>query len=163
MIVSLIAAATENNVIGSNNQLPWNLPVDMKYFKNVTWGMPVIMGRKTFESMDGKPLPGRINIVITRQLDFASLGAVVANSYSDALEIASGTDCKEVFVIGGGQIFEDMIQQANKIYLTRIHAFVEGDAYFPNIDDTWRCTSSRRYEKDDKHAYDLSFQVWEKL
>src|SRR6478752_598336 len=100
-MISLIVAASTNNVIGKNNQLLWNLPNDMKFFKNTTWGMPIIMGRKTYESMD-KPLPGRINVVITRQEGWNAEGTVVAKSLDDAVKKAAETNCKEIFVIGGG-------------------------------------------------------------
>src|ERR1700712_1857838 len=116
MIVSLIVAASENNVIGKNNQLPWTLPVDMKFFKNTTWGMPVIMGRKTMESMDNKPLPGRTNIVITHQKNYKAEGAAVVNNWDDAMFVAKDADCKEVFVIGGGEIFKELIKKANRVY-----------------------------------------------
>ncbi len=103
MVISLVVAATENNVIGKDNRLLWRLPNDMKFFKNTTWAMPVIMGRKTFESM-GKPLAGRTNIVITRQKDWTAEGAIAVQSLEDALQAAADTDAKEAFVIGGGEI-----------------------------------------------------------
>ncbi len=111
-MISLIVAASSNNVIGSNNRLPWHLPTDMKFFKNTTWGMPVIMGRKTFEAMHKKALPGRKNIVITRQENLETPDAAVVNAFSAALSVAKETDCKEVFVIGGGEIFKEVIEDA---------------------------------------------------
>jgi dihydrofolate reductase len=163
MIISLIAAASANNVIGKNNQLPWHLPVDLKFFKNTTWGMPVIMGRKTFESNANKPLPGRINIVITRETDFKADGAVIVNKWSDALFVAKDADCNEVFVIGGGVIFKEVINKADRIYMTRIHAIIDGDVFFPEIDEAkWKKVSNRDCFGDEKHKYNYSFQLWER-
>ena len=112
MTTSIIVAASENNVIGIDNNLPWNLPEDMKFFKNTTWGMPILMGRKTFESMGSKPLPGRMNIIITRKEGWSAEGVVAVNSWHDALFVAKESDSKEVFVIGGGEIFSDSIKKA---------------------------------------------------
>ena len=163
MLLSLIVAASSNNVIGKNNDLPWVLPNDMKYFKNTTWGMPLIMGRKTFESMKNEPLPGRINIVITRQNDWKPEGAVVVSNWKDALFLAEDTDCKEVFVIGGGEIFKDAIKKADRIYMTRVHTIIDGDVFFPEIDEKkWKKLSSRDCHSDEKHKFDYSFEVWER-
>jgi dihydrofolate reductase len=163
MIISLIAAASTNNVIGKHNELPWNLPADMRFFKNTTWGMPMIMGRKTFESNGYKPLPGRINIIITRQKDFKAKGVVIVNNWNDAMFVAKDADCKEVFVIGGGEIFKDVINKADRIYMTRIHTIIDGDAFFPEIDTKkWKQVSNRDCFIDEKHKYNYSFQLWEK-
>jgi dihydrofolate reductase len=162
MIISLVVAASTNNAIGKNNQLLWNLPNDMKYFKNVTWGMPVIMGRKTFESL-GKALPGRKNIVITRQPGWSAKGVVVVNSLDDAIFVAKETDAKEIMVIGGGEIFRMVFEKAKRIYITRVKAELEGDTFFPRIDPKiWHLVSQKDHEADEKHAYAYSFQVWEK-
>jgi dihydrofolate reductase len=165
MIISLIVAASENNVIGKNGQLLWNLPNDMKFFKNTTWAMPVIMGRKTFDSLNGNPLPGRFNFVISRNvMSIAPRDKVkVTDNLHDAIRMAKQTDCKEVFVIGGGQIYAASISDADRIYMTRVHAVFEGDAFFPEIDpDTWKMVSNKDFGIDEKHAYAYSFQVWEK-
>jgi len=163
MIISLIVAASANNVIGNNNQLPWHLPADMKFFKNTTWGMPVIMGRKTFEAMQNKALPGRKNIIITRQENLKLKDSAVVNDFSDALFVARETDCKEVFVIGGGEIFKDVIDKANRIYMTRVHTILEGDAFFPEIDGKkWKQVSKKDCYADEKHKYDFSIEVWER-
>jgi dihydrofolate reductase len=163
MILSLIVAASTNNIIGKNNQLPWTLPNDMRYFKNTTWGMPVIMGRKTFESMENKALPGRINIVITRQKGWKAEGAVAVSSWDDALFVAKDAECKEVFVIGGGEIFKDTIKKAARVYITRVHTIVDGDVFFPEIDESkWNRVSKRDCNADEKHAYSYSFEIWEK-
>ncbi len=165
MTISLIAAASTNNVIGKDGKLLWNLPNDMKFFKNTTWAMPVIMGRKTFEALAGQALPGRFNIVITRQKNFDPKNEKVwvTDSIEKAVDLAKQTDCKEIFVIGGGQIYAESISVADKIYLTRVHANFEGDAYFPEIDETkWEQTSNIDFSADDKHAYAYSFQVWQR-
>lgn len=163
MIISIVVAASTNNVIGKNNQLPWHLPNDMKFFKNTTWGLPVIMGRKTYESMKGEPLPGRINIVITRQKGLKAEGAIVVTSLDDAMMVVKETDSKEVFVIGGGEIFKEIWPKVNRIYMTRVHATLEGDAFFPAIPvDKWRLVSKRDCYADDRHAFDYTFETWEK-
>ncbi|MGB4843529.1 MAG: dihydrofolate reductase [Ferruginibacter sp.] len=159
-MISLIVAAAENNAIGKNNQLLWHLPNDLKFFKNTTWGMPVIMGRKTFESVN-KPLPGRFNIVITRQADWKADGVIVATDLQDALKKASATNCKEFFIIGGGEIYKQAYEIAGKIYLTRVHTAIDGDTFFPAVDETkWQLTSSQDFETDEKHKYAYSFQTW---
>jgi len=166
MIISLIVAASENNVIGKNNQLLWRLPNDTKFFKNTTWAMPVIMGRKTFESLTGEPLPGRFNFVITHQKDWkpANDKVQVAATLQQAIELAKQTDCKEAFIIGGGQIYAESILIADKIYMTRVHTVLDGDAYFPPIDESkWRLESNIYFAADEKHAFSYSFQVWIKL
>jgi dihydrofolate reductase len=161
MTISLIVAASTNNVIGVNNQLPWHLPKDLKFFKNTTWAMPVIMGRRTFESM-GKALPGRVSIVITSQKDAKFENAVTVNSLKDALFVAENGDYKEAFIIGGGQLFNEVFAKADKLYLTRIHATIEGDIFFPAINKDWKLVSNEDHFKDEKHQYDFSFQLWEK-
>lgn len=162
MIISLIVAASENNTIGKNNQLLWHLPNDLKFFKNTTWGMPVIMGRKTFESVN-KPLPGRINIVITRQADWEAVGVTVARDLQDALKKAAETNCKEAFVIGGGEIYKWALSITDIIYLTRVHVQMEGDTFFPLINEAdWELESTQDFSADEKHAYAYSFQKWKK-
>lgn len=164
MIVSLIAAASTNNVIGVNNELPWHLPNDMLFFKNTTWGMPVIMGRKTYESMDSKPLKGRINLVITSKSDYKADGIVVVNSFSDAMFVVKDADCNEVFIIGGGELFKETIGKADRIYLTRVHAMIDGDVFFPEIDTkSWKQTSKKDLMADEKHSFNYSFELWEKV
>lgn len=163
MIVSLVAAASENNAIGRNNRLLWHLPNDMKFFKGVTWAMPVVMRRKTFESMSGKPLQGRLNIVITRQQDWHVEGVITVHSLDEAIAAASSADYKELFVIGGGEIYREAMTKADKLYVTRVHTVIEGDAFFPVIDEhDWRLVKDERFEADQKHAYSYSFQLWER-
>jgi dihydrofolate reductase len=162
MKISLLVAADENNVIGKDNKLPWNLPADLKYFKNLTWSMPVLMGRKTFESV-GKPLPGRRNIVITHNKAWTAVGAEVAHTIKEAIAMAKESDVKEIFVIGGAEIFKEVLPQANRIYLTRIHHLFEGDAFLPEINKAeWRLVKNIDCKKDEKNPYDYSFQTWER-
>lgn len=163
MILSLIAAASTNNVIGKANGLPWNLPNDTRFFKNMTWGMPVIMGRRTFESMDNIALPGRVNIVITSDKNWKAEGAIVVTNWNDALFVAKDAETKEVFVIGGGEIYKEAIKRGDRIYLTRVHTIVDGDAFFPEIDHKkWKLVSKKDCFKDDKHNFDYTFETWEK-
>jgi dihydrofolate reductase len=162
MIISLVVAAAENNAIGKNNGLLWCLPNDMKFFKNVTWGMVVIMGRKTLESL-GKPLKGRRNIVITKQ-SLQVDGAVVVKSMEEAISAAKEMDVKEVCVIGGGEIYKLVLPVANRIYITRVHGNPAGaDTFFPAFSDTeWQLVSNKDYPADAKHEYAYSFQLWER-
>lgn len=165
MQITLVAAASENNVIGKENQLVWNLPNDTRFFKNTTWGMPVIMGRKTFESLENKPLNGRYNIVITRHpAALQPKGPIeTAGNLKQALEKAAATDAKEVYVVGGGKVYAESLPFAHKIVLTRVHAVVEGDAFFPAFGEVeWRLFSNFDFPADDKHAFAYSFQVWER-
>ena len=163
MILSLLVAAAENNVIGKDNQLPWHLPNDLRYFKNQTWGMPILMGRKTFESI-GKPLPGRKNIVITRNTDWQSDGAEVVHSLEEAIRLAEAEGVKEIFVIGGAEIFNDAFEKAQKLYLTRVHENIEGDTYLKGMNkEDWQLIKNRFCPADEKNAYDHSFQVWERV
>ena len=162
-LLSHIVAADENNVIGGNNKLPWHLPNDLKYFKNRTWAMPVIMGRKTFESED-LSLAGRRNIVITSQEDWKRAGVFTAKDFDTALRLAKETDAKEIFIIGGGEIFKQTLDIVDRVYLTRVHAQVEGNVYYPELDaNLWEMVSEKSFDKDEKHSYAYSFQVWEKI
>ncbi|MFT3824721.1 MAG: dihydrofolate reductase [Chitinophagaceae bacterium] len=165
-MISIIVAASENNVIGKDNQLLWKLPNDMKFFKNTTWGMPVVMGRKTFESLDCDYLAGRFNVVITRhpeQITEKLPHLLLADSLTEAVEKAKTTDCKEIFIIGGGQIYAEAMAITDRIYMTRVHTVIEGDTIFPEIDDKiWQKTSQQDFSADDKHAYAYSFEVWDR-
>lgn len=163
MTISLVVAAATNNAIGKDGKMPWHLPNDLKHFKNTTWGMPVVMGRKTFDSL-GKPLPGRRNIVISRQPGFKPEGAAVVSSVDDALFLVKETDAKEAMVIGGGEIYKTLFDKARRIYLTRVEAEPEADTYFPAIHPSqWRLVSQKDHEADEKNAYNHSFQVWERV
>jgi dihydrofolate reductase len=162
LILSLLVAADENNVIGKDNKLPWHLPQDLKYFRNQTWGMPVLMGRKTFESI-GKPLPGRRNIVITRNRDWKQQGAAIVHTIEEAIQQAVSLGVKEIFVIGGAEIFQTTFSDADRIYLTRIHHQFEGDAFFPEVsENNWQLKQSRYCSADEKNLYAHSFQIWER-
>ena len=154
-LITLIAAASENNVIGKDNKLIWYLSDDLKHFKNQTKGHSVIMGRKTFESMP-KALPNRTNIIITRKTDYMAKDAIVVNSLNQALEKAA--DDNQPFIIGGGEIYNLAIKIADRIELTRVHTDIEGDTYFPVIDHTlWKEVSREKRLKDEKHDYDFTF------
>lgn len=161
-MISLITAASENNAIGKNHQLLWDLPDDMKFFKETTWGMIVIMGRVTYEDM-GRPLPGRINMVITRNKDWQREGVIVAKDIEEALKLAVEMNGKEIFIIGGGEIYKQTMPLADRIYMTRVHAELEGDTYFPEIDaSVWELKKEENHAADAEHAYAFSFQTWEK-
>ena len=150
-MISLIVAVSTNNVIGADGDLPWRLSDDLKRFKAVTMGKPIVMGRKTYESI-GRPLPGRQNIVITRQNDFNADGCDVVQSTAEAVDVAGSAD--EVMVIGGSQIYAAFLPLADRIYLTRVHTEVDGDAFFPPIDEAeWRGLASESYEADDSNDY----------
>lgn len=162
MNISLVVAASTNNVIGKDNNLLWSLPNDMRHFKNVTWGMPVVMGRKTFESFK-KPLPGRKNIVLSNQKDLKIDGAIVVSGMSDAELLVREMDVKEMMVIGGGEIYKMYFPKANKIYLTRVDTVIEGDTTFPVIDEkNWKLVSKIDNKADEKHAFDYSYELWER-
>ncbi len=169
MFISIVVAAAKNNAIGFQGKLPWHLPADMKYFKNITWGMPVVMGRKTFESL-GKPLSGRKNIVISRhegekkkKIHWSPEGVVVVGSFEDALFVAKETDAKEVMVIGGGEIYRLAFEKTKRIYLTRVKSEPEGDTFFPILDpSTWHLLNEEDHEADEKNLFAYSFQVWER-
>lgn len=162
MLVSIIVAASENNVIGRDNQLPWHLPADLKYFKQTTMGKPVIMGRKTFESV-GRPLPGRPNIVVTRQAGYSREGIIVTDSVPAAMAAARTFETEEVFITGGSEIFAQALPLlVQRVYLTRVHAEVEGDAFFPALLGEWELVSSDPHPADEKHAYAYTFEVWER-
>jgi dihydrofolate reductase len=163
MIISLVVAAATNNAIGKEGVMPWRLPNDLKHFKNVTWGMPVIMGRKTFDSL-GKPLTGRRNIVVTRQADWQAEGVITVKNIEDALFLVRETDTKEAMIIGGGEIYRQIFDKANRIYLTRVEAEPEADTFFPVIHpNQWKLVSQKNYEADEKHAFNYSFQTWERI
>lgn len=162
MTISLIVAAASNNAIGKDGNLPWHLPNDMRHFKNITWGMPVVMGRKTFESLR-KALPGRKNIVISRQPGWKADGVITVKNIDDAMFVARETDAKEVMVIGGGEIYKTLFEKARRIYLTRVEAEPEADTFFPPIKPgEWNLISQQDYEADEKNAFNYSFQVWER-
>lgn len=160
MTISIIVAITDNNIIGKGNAMPWHLPADLKYFRERTTGHHIIMGRKTFESIGGgKPLPNRVSIIITNQIDYKAEGCLVAHSLEEAISLAANET--ELFIIGGKQIYEQAIPLANKLYITRIHQNIDGDTSFPHFDDTqWLLTESTQREADEKNKFTLTFQVF---
>lgn len=154
---SLIVAMSENRVIGRNGRLPWHLPADLARFRRLTIGHPLVMGRRTFEAL-GRVLPGRTSIVVTRQADYAAADVLVAGSLPDALQKAG--EATEVFVIGGEQIYRCALPWADRIYLTLVHAQLQGDAFFPELrDDEWQLTEEQRFSADARNPYDFSFRV----
>lgn len=162
MNISLVVAASANNMIGKDNRLLWSLPNDMRHFKNVTWGMPVVMGRKTFETFK-RPLPGRKNIVLSTQKDLKIDGAIVVANMRDAELLVREMDVKEMMVIGGGEIYKMYFPKANKIYMTRVDTVIEGDTTFPVIDEkNWKLVSKIENKPDEKHAYDYTYELWER-
>lgn len=164
MIISLIVAVSRNGVIGVDNQLPWHLPDDLRYFKSVTMGKPLIMGRKTHESI-GRPLPGRANIVLTRDRQWTADGVVVVNDLDAAIAAAKracdASNVDEVMIIGGEQIYKMTLDTAHRLYLTEVDADVEGDAYFPAV-DTQQWYKSREQLPENTEAYRYRFVVLER-
>ncbi|MEJ2078959.1 MAG: dihydrofolate reductase [Acidobacteriota bacterium] len=161
MSISIIAAMGTNRVIGRGNGLPWNLPADTRFFKETTRGHPVIMGRKTFDTM-GKPLPGRRNIVITRRPHLEIPGAEVVSSLEAALSLVNVQE-EEVFIIGGSEIYEMALAIADRMYLTLIHESFEGDTFFPEFDESdWVVVSRRDHEADERNPHAFSFLTYER-
>ncbi len=159
-MISMIVAMGENRLIGRDNGLPWHLPADLKFFKATTMGKPMIMGRKTFDSI-GRPLPGRRTIVVTRNADWSHEGVEVASSLDDAFKFTEGED--EVMVVGGAQIYEQALAKADRLYVTEVALSPEGDAYFPEISDTeWGVASRERHPGEaDTPAY--SFVTYDRI
>lgn len=155
-MIILIAAAAENNALGKDNQLLWHLPDDFKRFKQLTTGHHIIMGRKTFESFP-KPLPNRTHVIVSRQKYDAPEGCIVVDSIEKAIEVCP--ENQDIFVIGGGEIYSLAMPLADKIDLTKVHATFEADTFFPEINlDDWKLAASKFHPKDEKHAYDFTFQ-----
>jgi dihydrofolate reductase len=165
-VLALIVAVADNGTIGVRNGLPWRLPEDLQRFKALTLGKPIIMGRKTFESI-GKPLPGRTNIVITRQTDLQLPGCIVVPSLEAAIRAAhtaSHATSYEVLVIGGAEIYRQALPQAARVYLTRVHVSIAGDASFPDLNTTeWRESAREECPADERHAYAYSFVVLDRV
>ena len=160
-MLSIIVALSENNVVGKQNKLPWKLSADLKRLKAITMGHHLIMGRKTWESL-GRPLPGRVNVVITSDKNYKAEGGIVVHSLKEALNVSSQDD--EVFIFGGGIIFKEAFPIVDRIYMTRVHAYVEGDTYFPdfNLKD-WKEISREDFKADEKNQYDYSFITLDKI
>jgi len=168
MIVSLIAAVAANGVIGKDNDLVWDLPVDMNFFKETTKGHVVIMGRRNYDSIPPKwrPLPGRTNVIVTRQSNFEAPGCQVVHSLNEAIDFAALAGETEAFIIGGGQIYAEALRPglATRMYITKLDAPFEGDTYFPDFnEDEWKITSTGRHEADEKHLCGFSFFRFDKM
>lgn len=159
MIISMIAAMANDRIIGKDNQMPWHLPADFAWFKRCTMDKPVVMGRKTYESI-GRPLPGRQNIVISRDGSLVIDGVTTVTSIDEALHAAG--DVEEVMIIGGGTIYEACLPKANKLYVTHIEAEIQGDTQFPAWGDEFKEAYSEAYSSDEKNAYDMRFVVLER-
>jgi len=160
-ILSMIVATADNRIIGKDNTMPWHLPADLAYFKRTTLGKPIIMGRKTYESI-GRPLPGRRNIVISRDKNYQAQGIETAISVDAALALVN--DVEEIMVIGGGAIYQHCMKAATKLYITHIKASIDGDTQFPDFDlnNAWKKIQSDLVKADDKNIYDLDFCVYER-
>lgn len=157
-MITLIAAIGEKNELGKDNQLVWHLPEDFKRFKSITSGHYIILGRKTFESFP-KPLPNRTHVIITRQKDYAPENCIVVNSIKDA--VAACTKEQDVFVIGGGEIYKQSIEIADKLEVTRVHHTFEADTFFPEIDlEKWKLDFEEFHQKDEKHNFDFTFLTY---
>jgi len=161
-MVKIIVATSKNRVIGNDNKLIWKLSSDLKRFKELTTDNPIVMGRKTFESLGNKVLPGRMNIIITRQANKEYEGAKVVTSLEQAIELAKQNDYKELMVIGGGEIYQMAIPLADTIYLTRVHTSIDCDTYFPALGAEWMLESSEPQLADEKHAFDFDFEIWQR-
>jgi dihydrofolate reductase len=159
-VITLIVAAADNGVMGRDNALPWHLPEDLKRFKQLTLGKPVVMGRKTHESI-GRPLPGRHNIVVTRHAHYRREGVTVVHGIDEAVRAAG--DAAEIMVIGGAELFSAFLPCAGRVHLTRVHGEVPGDVYWPALDARqWRRVHEQHRAADEKHAYPMTFEVWER-
>ncbi|MFM5357124.1 type 3 dihydrofolate reductase [Aeromonas veronii] len=160
MKISMIAALAKKQVIGKNNLMPWHMPADLAHFKRVTLGKPVLMGRKTFESI-GRPLPGRRNLVISRNPGYQAEGIEVVSSVEAALALLAGSSVEELMVIGGGHLYAEMLPSADCLYLTRIDLAVEGDTRFPAFDDgQWQRVDCESHPADEKNPHPYSFETW---
>ena len=165
-MISIIVAASDNNVIGKDNKLIWHLPADMKFFKETTTGHCIITGRKNYESIPEKfrPLPNRTNIVITRQENYNAPGAIVVKSIEEAIEKAKQTGDDEIFIIGGAEIFKQSLHLTDKIYFTKIYHFFEGDVFFPELNTSeWKETGRIKGITDEKNKYPHDFIIFEKF
>mgnify|MGYP006281644383 CR=1 FL=1 len=164
-MISLIAAVSANRVIGKSNDLPWHLPDDMRFFMQTTQGHAVIMGRRNYASIPEKyrPLPNRLNIVITRQENFQAPGCTVVGTPESALKAAKAAVEEEVFIIGGGEVYAAFMGIADRLYITEIDAEIEGDTFFPEFStDNWTETSRRHHSADDRHRYSFDFVVYDR-
>ncbi|MDH6252267.1 dihydrofolate reductase [Chryseobacterium sp. H1D6B] len=161
-MTTIVVAMGEKNEIGSNNQLLWHLPTDLKHFKDLTSGHPIIMGRKTYESI-GKPLPNRTNIVVSKKKDWFEEGILIVGSIKEAVKFAKKID-EEVFIIGGGNVYAQTMDIVDRLEVTLVKAELEADTFFPKIDSrVWKKTNETCHEKDEKNSYDFCFQTFERI
>lgn len=159
-MLAIIVALSENNVVGIENRLPWKISADLRRVKALTMGHHILMGRKTHESI-GKPLPGRTNVIISRNGNYSAEGCVIVNSLDAALELAKQDP--EIFVFGGGEIFKQALPLVQKIYMTRVHTNIDGDTYFPELNpEEWQLTEEERHAADEKNEFDYSFLTYER-
>lgn len=164
MIVSHIVAAGNNNEIGKDNDLLWRMPNDMKFFMNTTMGHTVLMGRNTFESFGKRPLKNRTNIIITRQADYQAPNCVVVSSIDEGIEYARQQGEEELFIIGGGTIYEQSLPKTDRVYLTRIDGEFEATVFYPTLNmDEWKTVHEDRHQKDERHYYDYTFFTLERI
>jgi len=162
MIISQIVAASTNNVIGANNRLPWNMPTDSAYFKSKTLGHHIVTGRRNYEA-EGKALPGRINIVLTRNTNYSIPDGIIVNRLEKAIEIARKAGEKELFIVGGEEIYRLAMRFTDKIYLTRIHTIVDGDTFYPELDlKVWKQVAIDQRKADDQNPFDYDFIIFER-
>lgn len=161
MLISAIVAISENNVIGRDGHLPWRLPADLKYFKSVTTGHHIILGRKNYADI-GRPLPDRVNVVLTRNNSFSAPGCVVAYSLEDALQIAKDAGETECFIVGGAAIYKEALPFCKKLYITRVLASIEGDVQMPSLGEGWVLQSEEKRDADENNAYPMVFQIFER-
>tara|TARA_R110002049_G_scaffold252264_2_gene427399 strand:+ start:124328 stop:124822 length:495 start_codon:yes stop_codon:yes gene_type:complete len=157
--IAVIVAVAQNNVIGAGNSIPWYCPADLQYFKRTTLGSPVLMGRKTYQSLNVKPLPGRRNIILSRDADLVCEGCDVVTSLESGLQLASGE--KKLFIIGGADIYQQSIEHAEELYVTYVDVAVEGDRYFPEIDvSEWNLVREHKYAADDNNPHNMTFKYF---
>ena len=162
MIISQLVAASLNNVIGKDNSLPWHMPTDMAYFKNKTWGHHIVTGRRNYEA-EGKALPARVNLVLTRNPGFHISDGIVVHHLDEAIEIANRSEEDELFIVGGAEIYKLAMHVTERIYLTRIHAQIEGDTFYPKLDmNIWKEVSVDKRRADKENPCDYDFIIYER-
>lgn len=163
MLISQIVAMSENNVIAKEGKLPWHLPADLSYFREKTWGHHVLMGRKNYTA-EGKILKGRTNIIITRRKNFKVKDAYVFSTIKEGIEFARKNGEKELFVVGGGEIYKQTLSQTDKLYITVVHKTVKGDTFYPEINlNDWNKISERKYKSDEKNPVDHTYFIYKKV
>jgi len=163
MKIAIIVAVANNNVIGVGNSIPWYCPEDLKYFKRTTLGFPVLMGRKTYDSLIIKPLPGRQNIVVSRNVDLSFPGCDLVMSIDQGIALAKSSDPEKLFIIGGADIYQQCLSFADELYITQVDVAVEGDRYFPEVESAqWSLVQENIYAADEKNPYNMVFKVYSK-